>query len=599
MKKIDLSNPCVLDIECARWVEFVIGCVMVNGEPWTSTNEDYLFDYLLKKCRGQLVWAHAAGRYDGLWALRHAIKRGLPWSAISAAGAIISIEIGEKDEAVTICDSYRLWPDKLSRIGELLGLPKLEVGLPCICSKRCGGYCSIDHQHASRIRPYLIRDCEVLVKALRWIGDLCARHDIPLRRTVGATAWADAQEMLELPSADKLYDVQQSLLLRQGAYGGRCEVYRIRAPLVYLYDIHSAYPWGLATTPVSFTAPDYKRRIEIDRAGVYWCTVNVPEMDLPCLPISMDNGLRWVYGTLTGAWTHHELLYAVSLGAKIETIHSSATWTDERVWFDGWLKARADLRKQYGYRSAEGEWIKWVVNSFIGKTLQHPIRETVVAGEPPCVCKRGYACECREALDPEGRFWTRKRSRVAPSGHPMVNAMVTSVVRVEGHKQMTVTNGGRAYIDTDGIATTIKVNRRLGPEVGEWGHDSDTDVLQNWFAPAPKVYTGDAARIPLATKYRAKGVPVRDEFAWHAYTCSEPDCPTCKEHGRGVEIDGVKGLQSALRNGDDVFARREIQRRQLKQMGRLIGSRLVTGDVTRSLSIDEYKGLALRRNVAR
>lgn len=150
--------------------------------------------------------------------------------------------ISAKYQDITFADSMNIYPAALSKIGELLGIPKLEN------TKVSGEGLTIDNMNLTDIK-YCKRDCKIIYYALLRIFE-----------TIG-------QIKLTLPSLAMFYfrnkylpeDIFFSELVDEffdSYYGGRTEAFKIgKIDNAKVFDINSLYPYAMITAKF----PDIKR----------------------------------------------------------------------------------------------------------------------------------------------------------------------------------------------------------------------------------------------------------------------------------------------------------------------------------------------------
>jgi hypothetical protein len=308
-------------------------------------------------------------------------------------------------------------------------------------------------------------------------------------------------------------------------------------------------------------------------------------------------------GTFAGTWTRDEIVAAVASGdARIEHVTSAIIWEREERVLAPFMERFWSLRSQYGKRSPEGRWLKWLVNSLTGKLAMRPEGERCIGAPRPGEIKRchaagpcfGVACgrigtccphkcigECGRwsPLNPDLAIWSAPEYRVSDCAHVQWAATLTASTRIELREQALSVGDDFAYCDTDSVKATRRITRRIGTALGEW---SDEGWYLDWYAPAPKAYrAADAETGEYVTK--SKGLSKLDAIRFDAWALGEP-----------VRLDrGVWGLKGGARRGA-VFAKRDISRAR-GRFGRVIGSRIALDDGrTRPMSWAEYQAFIER-----
>lgn len=597
----------VWDIECARWDRFVVGRWLdTDGRSETHWSEEAFADAMLAK-EGRW-YAHVGGKYDALWLLDHACRRGMIWSARLRGSMVLSVKIGKLE----LIDSFALIPMKLEKAAALGGAVKKATGLKCECGKKnCKGFCVLERPlslaERSQVEDYLEGDCYSLLRALDALGKRAHDAQIDLRLTIGSTAWATAKAWLDLPKSN--HTLGRYKTLREGYYGGRTEVFRTRAESGHSYDIHSSYPAALAvvalpegegkTRDAVHAAHDFESGLE----GIFCADVRVDRhTDIPPLPHRVEERLLYPVGPIdSGTWTGLTLRHALEHGAKIERMHWAYTYASarpvlapyaERVWrmrADAAAKSEEIKTRGGDPLSAETEkqwaaWYKWLANSLTGKLAMRPEHGSLdfVPADERCP-------ELEDdlniiAVTGHGAYVEHEHVRVDPCAHVQWAGYLTSYASRELHLQLLHARLP-IYCDTDGAKAVHPMTRRLGDELGEWGYEGP---FTKWKALAPKLYSyldksGD--RI-----VKGKGMSGLDGEGFDGLAA-----------GEAWAIDtGVEGMRTRLQQTDvrrpsarnetaSLFKRRELSRSHKPIRGWCGGRELdVGGTVTRPTTIARF-----------
>jgi hypothetical protein len=538
---------------------------------------DELVDAILALPVGAQVWAHGGGRYDTLWLLdRLALRGSIPDAQVFMSGASAS-SIRFKRGPI-LRDSSRLIPMTLSQAALLAGpaREKSPTGLDCICAHRCGGYCAMkvnmEPTAWASVEQYLVSDVELLRDVLEGLIRYCDESTIDLRGTLGGSAWATAQRWCSVPAAS--WDARVYDRVIEGYYGGRVEVGRVEAPTIERYDRRAAYPAGLLEpVPIGEPVQLDARRAALAwaraRPGVYRATVRVPEQLAPPLPVRVRERIAYPYGTITGAWSHAELRYALEVaGCELVRWGGAIAWAEERADLAPYALEAFELRSR-APSAAHERWLKLLSNALPGKLGQ--------GAEWPVVRLGDLSGD--RAWSQVGRspwVWSRVTWRIAESAHVHWASTITARARVELHEQIAHAGSSWCYSDTDSVVSTSALTRGLGEGLGEWSYDGPgTD----WRARAPKCYayeSGDGERVA-----HAAGIPgALGGARWDQLAAGQP-----------VTYDrGVESLIGAARRGGALF-RRRANRYRLAPLGAWVGARRLDGVTTRAPSVRELANL--------
>lgn len=565
----------VWDIETADWTEFVCGAL------WTRErgielfrDEDDLAEALLTLPRSSVAWAHAGGRFDVLWLLdwcrRHAC---IPRAQVRMSGSAISAL--SLNGGAVFRDSYRLIPMSLSKASTMFagGQEKLDLALPCVCGRDCAGFCSVSQSMPLslrlRLEAYLVADVEALRDTLLNLSEYCAVNAIELRGTVASSSWASAKLHTGIEAAE--WDLRAYRFARDGYYGGRVDVARVKAPTINRYDRNSSYPAALREpVPVGEMRliPEAKRaRMVWNRGnpGVYAVSVEIPEMLAPPLPVHVANRIAYPWGKISGTWTRPELEHAMDCGAKLVSVERALVWGTETALLRPYMEHVWALRANAA-TPALGQWLKWLANSLTGALAQSPEHDLIILGD--------------KADDPRWDsvgiydwIWRRTAFRIADRAHVECAGYLTGRARVELHRQILHAGSGWCYSDTDSVYATELLTRNVGAELGEWKFEG---TGQNWVALAPKVYRYEGSDKVVV---RAKGIPDAEE-SWTALLRGD----------KATNDAGVKSFLVAAR-GPTLFAR-SFTHKQLAPINEWVGARLRVHDgTTRAPHVRELAAL--------
>jgi hypothetical protein len=569
----------VWDIETSDWSTFVVGqATSIDGETFVSWDEDTFFTYLLT-LRG--VWyAHAGGTFDSIWLVDNACRRGIKWSAMMRGAGLLSVTIGKAE----FRDSFALIPMSLEKASKMGAHTKIGLSLP-------DGYEGLSRKlnaaEKRAVEEYLDADCQALLSLLDTIGHGCESRGIDLKLTVGGSAWATARNWLNLPKSKHTH--ARYAIIRQGYYGGRTEVFRTHAPTGQRYDIHSSYPAALARVALPYGEP-----VRIDgrgagaayangKEGIFSADVYVPmSTSIPPLPVRTDARLLYPIGDITGVWTGLELRRAEENGAKIERVRWAYVFPKsapllapfaERVW-----KYRADSAAS---KTPDGDawaaWFKWLANSLTGKLAQRPEKEGI-RFEPvgPSGVPALEEHERRIQSTPTGAFITTETSRIDACAHVEWSAYLTAEARTELGAQLRHAPTP-LYCDTDSVYARETLTRRVGDELGEWGHEGE---LRDWKALAPKVYRyEDPKKGKIVVK--GKGLSALTDTGFAAI-----------EAGEKWRVDrGVSTLKTSLRHGTgEALFRRKLLERGLHPVKGWVGGRILHEDgSTSATTLENYE----------
>lgn len=445
-----------------------------------------MLGYLLRSENdGMVYYAHFGGAFDWLHFLPYIAASGYHFEIMTVCSKIQMILIKPSQESKkkgwTFLDSYQLIPSSLKKVTEAFNtdVKKQEFDLD-------------SHEDDPRWIEYLRDDCVSLYQTLTKFHELVEGK---LGGEVGITTASTAMKTYR-----RSYQCQPIMrhsahheFFRKAYYGGRVEIYMGKCDDLHYYDINSSYPNAmLQKMPVGNlskwegTPPDYLRNT---RVGFARCTVSVPvDTYIPVLPYRAGNGrLIFPVGEFTGVWDAVEIDRAIECGAKVEWhesywIHANNVFTD---FIEKMYRFRDKSRE--GYEEAIGYTAKIMMNSLYGKFATNTLRDKIVmiepGEEPP------EKSTPLHPLDDDCLLYSVEEEISAPYIIPQISAHITALGRVHLHKLATYAHqhGKLAYMDTDSIMTTSKMNSYLSSGLGGL-KDEGAGVTYSGEFLQPKLY---------------------------------------------------------------------------------------------------------------
>jgi len=247
------------DLEADEWVDITLVCHVdeygdrlhfhkqtdpVTGEEIKGAVSCYV-DWLFAHFKGDVLFAHAGGHYDHRFLMAECHERGYEFSTANSGGTIVLLKINNGKRTIKFVDSYRLMPDSLKKIGDTVGLPKIEVDpskLYLLPPEETLAYC--------------YRDCDIVVKGLQLMREKLMAAGADFAFTLASIA---ARYNRRNPGIDwdqfvvregkKLKPHPDIKLWDKGCYaayfGGRCDCFKkgiFKNVELYWYDIVSSYP---------------------------------------------------------------------------------------------------------------------------------------------------------------------------------------------------------------------------------------------------------------------------------------------------------------------------------------------------------------------
>lgn len=482
----------VVDIETMNWTKFVVlGFYFIDPTSKTpNQDEGYrefrsikkFFEWLKGANVPETVFAHFGGKFDFLFLLRELLRLDMEILEIVPRGSSIlyfTAKIGGR--CFVFRDSSALLPFGLRSLTENFGVEHIKKEYDH--SKTTG--------YSKELSDYLKDDCRGLFESLEKF------YSWPLVEKSGqaATLAGQAMRVFRTFLREPIYAPSDhvSKFARKAYLGGRTEIFKpfCRKGPLYEYDVNSLYPSVMVDNPYPTGRAYFTYEFEPDRLGIYhaFATAN-PDSHIPVLGLVVDNKYIFPHGTFEGYWTSAELLYAKSLGYKIE-IKKGVVWPEKQYLFKNFITSLYDIRMTSPKNSVSDIMAKLLMNSSYGRFGMNPEKEnigfTLKEGSSEYKLLRIASRNVQLYKDPV---------HLETFSHPGIAAFVTSYARIRMHSLMSLVHPDHLYYtDTDSIFTTQKLpsSKNLGELKFEAEYDSAVFLL-------PKTYFAKGVKNKVAMK---------------------------------------------------------------------------------------------------
>lgn len=240
------------------------------------------------------------------------------------------------------------YPTSLKKIGEQIGLEKIETD----------DFFNLE---------YCKRDTEIVYRFIEILRHAYGNFGVKVQSTGPATAIKIFKKNFYLATMviPEEHDIKE---IRQGYYGGRCEVFRkgVITGNILKYDVNSLYPFVMKK--FRFPIPVYPVKTKsFPKYGVMKCVLEVPEMKFPILPVKTNGKLYFPIGEIIGTYPVNLLNYALKNGYKIKEFIHAYSYPDYCQPFIGYVNTMYKLRKAGGH---ENVIYKRLMNCLYGKFAQ-------------------------------------------------------------------------------------------------------------------------------------------------------------------------------------------------------------------------------------
>ena len=515
----------VYDIEATDWVNVVCLCHVDeygNREAF-STVERYLYWLYSDKFQGEHVWAHWGGHYDHRFIISYATQNeGWSWEAIQSGSLLVIVRVkAPNGRIISFCESARLMPDSVAKIGKTIGLDKLDV----------------DRKHIEKLSmketvTYCFRDCDIVIKGMQYLRTVLESVDADFAYTLASisTRWVRRSDVLQWM---KFYDKAEGSINKwqystamqsadkeclEAYFGGRVEVFRAGTfqKKLYYYDIRSSYPWSMTNDLPSYFigtfAPPKSLAEALNHCGISEATIHIPKgtFYFPILPVRYKGKLIFPEGTFRGRWTNLELQALWDRGrykgVKIQ-IHGQWRFQPKKFlkpFVDTFYKLRqqaitdGDTFRSYTFKIA--------LNSLYGKLVETVDKRSIVYGDMVNEAIKKHVAQALDASGLPPGIYAVHSTVEGPFRHVAAGCYVTAYSRLrllEGMEEAHKIGAAVYYCDTDSIV----IDKKLTDTEDVLGSFKLEETLVEAEFLCPKVYrmrTESGKDI-----YKVKGMPIK------------------------------------------------------------------------------------------
>ena len=455
------------------WFGYAAHCYRRSNGQWTRprwlrfTTREHLWEWVTQQCRPKVrtyMFCHNTNFDLPVMDIFHqlpAMGWTLKMAVIEAPPTILRWKKGTK--TLQVLDTLNLWRMPLSKLGEMIGLPKLPMPAPDAPPADWDAYGK--------------RDVEVIMAAcLQW-WDTLTDEDLGGFASTLAGQSMRAYRHRFMPARILIDDHPPALPLARESYmGGRCEAFRLGKvhELVTCLDINSQYPYVMRDNWYPTRLIGHTRRASLADLGAWLqrrclvarVTLTTPE---PAYAVRHNRKLCWPVGTFDAVLTSPELSYALERG-HIDAVHEVAVYERAKLFQDfvEYFYARRLHYRALGDETRATQ-IKLILNSLYGKWGQ-----------------KGYVYEPDEWVDDlQARVWTeidgetgdiirwrqlggllQRRAEEGESREspPAIAAHVTAYGRALLWSMIRRADPRRVvYVDTDSLYIAGPVPRTLAP----------------------------------------------------------------------------------------------------------------------------------------
>jgi hypothetical protein len=401
-----------------------------RGYRWYQTPAQFLRGELVPGNSGRRFYAHYGGGADMVFLMRELAKLPSDFrirGAFSNSAAImVRVERGE--HSWLFVDSFWTMRAKLAKIGEWLGLPKLDDK-------------STDDMTPAELRTYNERDCVILYQALQRFQEAILAVGGELGITIASTALKTfLRKYMKHPirngRALDEYVADAYTASRVERFAERCE----RANY---FDINSSFAYSmLSAVPGNMIGFETGRRgLVLPESGLWFADVTLRvRSEYPPIPFRSASGrIFYPNGTFRTKISSEDFACG---DFDIDSVHSIMRF-EERDDMRGYAEDFYRLRLQSGF---EGQVYKSALTNLYGKFAEHDEKHVI-------------------EINPTENDWTGETMMLTPGvvvrcekrpvkhSHVPISAMITARSRryLLEHIRAAAKQGRVYYCDTDSV----------------------------------------------------------------------------------------------------------------------------------------------------
>ena len=462
MKK-ELNSFKVFDTEALDWNRlYAIG--IYDGKKvltHISDNESNtaFIEWLLNNLNdGDVVYAHNGGKYDFLFLFQYIQQNKLKIRDIKVIHAsVVMLRVEYKGKVIEFRDSFAILPVSLKNltIDYNVEHKKLQMDYNLGINDK-------------RFVEYFKNDLMGLYEVLEQSKELLNSYTI-----ASATMNNYLKNFYKKKVSNYSFKVDE--LFRNGYYGGRVEIFKMRGENLHYYDVNSLYPsvmYDFEYPLIENNNLEYVNEFIPDALGYYYIKVKVPETEyIPLLPYRDKEGkLLFPQGTWQGWYYSPEVSKAIELGYSVKVLKGYVFKRTDYI-FREFVDYYYNIKK---HSSGAKKFIaKLMLNSLYGKFGQHRELDTFEVSEDSPYMYLPYLNLARV-----------KTLSYAKYIHSEIAGLITSYARLRLYSLFE--RAGKEniyYCDTDSIITSKELSTS-----DALGDIKNEDNIKSFIAINPKVY---------------------------------------------------------------------------------------------------------------
>ncbi len=507
-----MRNFNVLDIETynnnGKFIPYCI-CLILKEKKISIYGNDVvkqLINLFEKYKINDTIYAHNL-TFDGSIIIEN-IQENIKINGILFRSNIYELKIESPKFRVILKCSYKMFPMSLNKIGNLLKIKTNKMEFPHDFANEKNLYYIGDHPKNKNIKNwnfkenainYCFNDCLITKKMVEEVVssmDKNEKETFEKSRSVSSLSLNIYKDKFNIFELETKLSSNNDRILREGFYGGRCEVFGNKYPeeKVFHFDFSGMYA-EVMKEDFYFNNASITKANNIENGGFYKVDVLSKGMNIPVLPFRerKDNKLIFPNGRWTGTYWFEELKLFQEEGGEILKIHYKINLEKKEKLFKNFVENYKKLRK-----NSELDNIFWklFINSIYGRLGmdQSNERTEIIHNDEEYLKIRKTKEILKESIINKIRIITfeNEEKNKEVDSNVSIAAQITSKARIKlykGFKDVIKNNGRILYTDTDSIFAGFKENV-LNQQHGEvfWDGNKDDTVIKNAIFALPKGY---------------------------------------------------------------------------------------------------------------
>jgi len=432
-----------------------------------------LIDYFVFYKSVNYWYAHNGGKYDFRYLIPEIIKKGYIIKPLVINGSMAQIKVyNQKNKKLfELRDSFFILPASLKKLTYDFNVEhkKLEIN----------DYESevVTKEMLDYLRNDVIGLYEVIYNNISNIYNLTGCFP---SLTFGSTSLKIYSTMFK-DKFNKIKNIDNKEL-RDGYFGGRCEVFNRYIEDGFYYDVNSLYPYVMKNfkMPIGEYYITKEPRTEIYISKIEF--IAPTNLKIPILPIRKDKKLIFGVGKGIGVYSSIEIKKALEYGYKINYI-KTYNFKDCDYLFSGYVDFFYNVKKRSDKNSASYQIAKLYLNSLYGKFGQHNTRDSYIINPKEDWINKNMNFELVDSSKDYLLFKKTYQYNNIWVNIP-ISIFITSYARIVLFEMFEKIGFDNVYYcDTDSIITSKEISSSL-----ELGDVKLEDHIKQGYFLFPKVY---------------------------------------------------------------------------------------------------------------